>query len=184
MLPLTSDYVETSSGIAFDFENPTEDMFNIEDIAASLSKQCRFNGHTHTFYSVAEHCIHIEGWLAENRYNVETRLCGLLHDAVESVIGDMVRPIKHKMPKFLEIEHKLESIAFKKFGLLSPFPPIIKEIDTRIIRDEREQAMNPSNNVWATDDLEPLGVDIEFWYPGIAEKIFLDTYDNLQRTVV
>ena len=42
----------TASGKDFDLDNPYGFEYDIEDIANSLAKICRFNGHINDFYSV------------------------------------------------------------------------------------------------------------------------------------
>ncbi len=46
---------ELYSGTQFKYREPTFEMISIIDITQALSKMCRYGGHTHTFYSVAEH---------------------------------------------------------------------------------------------------------------------------------
>lgn len=64
---------------------------HIADIAHSLALQCRYNGHSSGFYSVARHSILV----AERLKGTEHELAGLLHDAAEAYLGDLVRPLKH-----------------------------------------------------------------------------------------
>ena len=51
--------IQTFTGKKFDPLNPNLNDFCIEDIAHSLSLQCRFTGHCRVFYSVAEHSVHV-----------------------------------------------------------------------------------------------------------------------------
>src|SRR5574338_265665 len=51
MLPI----IETFSGKMLDYENPTENMIDIVDIAHALSQICRFTGHCKQHYNVAQH---------------------------------------------------------------------------------------------------------------------------------
>lgn len=51
------NWILTHSGRQFDLVNPTAAMISPLDIAHSLSNLCRFNGHTRTHYSVAQHSM-------------------------------------------------------------------------------------------------------------------------------
>ena len=92
-----------NSGAYADLNDIPNMFFTWRDIAESLGKLCRFNGHCNTFYSVAQHCFHVSRLLDDAHkhaaHNVEIRLYGLLHDAHESFIGDMIQPLKSlKLP--------------------------------------------------------------------------------------
>jgi len=88
------------------------ETIDIETIAHSLALQCRWMGHIHDFYSVAEHCTRVASEcfrrysevMAESE-EMETdeerrrglglaALGGLLHDASETYGGDVISPIK------------------------------------------------------------------------------------------
>jgi hypothetical protein len=107
-------WCQTFTGRAFPLLSPTAADVDWRDIAASLSKQCRYNGHVQTFYSVAQHSVlaaevaigrHL--WDAIDRQVFETALeavgedalfrAVLLHDAPESYIGDLTTPMKEAM---------------------------------------------------------------------------------------
>mgnify|MGYP000976773550 FL=1 len=89
-------WVQTGSGIAFDLLEPTPEMVNFEvDIAESLARIARFNGHIRSgAYSVAQHSV--MGADALFRETGDPRLAAafLLHDAHEAYIGDMPTPVK------------------------------------------------------------------------------------------
>lgn len=85
-------WILTRSGRKFDLARPTADMVDPADIAHSLSMQCRFNGHTSRYYSVAQH-----SYLVADLVPAEDQLAGLLHDATEAYVGDLVRPLKEGM---------------------------------------------------------------------------------------
>jgi len=57
------------SGVLFDYGAPEKCEVKIEDIAAALSKVCRFAGHIHRFYSVAQHAVNVslQGTRREDR---------------------------------------------------------------------------------------------------------------------
>ncbi|HQP24038.1 MAG TPA: hypothetical protein PLP16_02645, partial [Smithellaceae bacterium] len=81
--------IHTFSGIAFDLLDPKPEMILVEDIVHSLSLINRFNGAAKFPYSVAQHSLYVAGLLPP-----ELKLQGLLHDAPEAYVGDMVSPLK------------------------------------------------------------------------------------------
>jgi uncharacterized protein len=85
----TGDWIQTYTGKQFWPLSPLPEDIVIEDIAHALSMQCRFGGHVRTFYSVAQHSVHVS-LLVEPQY----ALWGLLHDAAEAYLVDLPRPIK------------------------------------------------------------------------------------------
>jgi len=169
-------WIETYTGQAFHFLNPHPDEIHFTDIAHSLSMQARYNGHTKFFYSVAEHSVLMALWMIAEGHGYMVALTALLHDAAETYIGDMAQPVKEKLPEFRAIEKRIDIAVGLKFGTPYPFPSIIKEADTRILVDERSQAMRASGNKWGIDDLAPLGVLIMGWDPQEAKTRFLETY--------
>lgn len=152
-------WMEMVHGTAFTFENPKPEMINIDEIAHSLSRICRYNGHTKRHYSVAEHCILMADWVAD-QYWASPRdvLTALHHDDAECVIGDLIRPVKHKMQDFKKLENVIDQAMAAKFNTIWPFPEWLHDIDGRIIKDERASVMNQSRNEWGTDELDVLGV--------------------------
>jgi len=57
-------WITTYGGRKVNLYHPfSVDDIDINDIAHSLSKLCRFAGHTKKFYSVAEHCVHVSNVL-------------------------------------------------------------------------------------------------------------------------
>ena len=170
-----SGWMQTYTGRPFYPLEPLMDDVDIESIAHSLSMLCRYNGHCLRFYSVAEHCVHLS-------YTVDPEHArwALMHDAVEAYVGDMVRPVKNDMPEFRSIEDNLEAVLAGKFGLGWPMPAQVKEHDTRIVVDEREQNMAPSSLPWSLlEGYAPLGVTLQCWSPERAEAEYLSRYRQL-----
>lgn len=178
-------WMELHSGTQFRFKAPTVDMIHFEDIAASIGKMCRYAGHVHTFYSVAEHCCLLMRYARDNMPSVTQRelLTLLMHDATEAYMTDIPRPIKHTLPQFKAFEHVIEAVIAERFNLITPHPTFVKMLDTRILRDERAQAMNPSENDWGTDKLEPLGVKLCLWTPAEAIDNFTGDFQELIHDV-
>lgn len=153
---------------------------DIMDIAASLSKICRFTGHSHSFYSVAQHSV-----LVSMLVPFEYALDGLLHDAAEAYIGDISKPLKQvfemKAPGMLKgIEDKLDETINRRFGLTWTsydllVKPWVKHADLVALATEKRDLMASARTPWTAlpdphpDVIAPL-------LPPAAESLFLDRY--------
>ena len=84
-------FMFTASGKGHDLAKPE---IHWPDVSHALGMQCRFNGHTRCFYSVAQHCVNVAKLLRERGYDIETQLMGLLHDAGEAYVGDITVPVQ------------------------------------------------------------------------------------------
>lgn len=135
-------WFQTYTGIEFDFNNISPELINLEDIAHSLSNICRFGGHCGLFYSVAHHSL-IMSHYADNLYN---KKWALLHDATEAYVGDVIRPLKQKITGYDEIEQRVLISIAEKFGLSTPIPEKVKELDDLILQTERRFFWNDPIN--------------------------------------
>ena len=127
-----NNWITTKSGGRFDFANPTQAMLNIRDIAGALSKICRFGGHGRHFYSVAEHCINV----AHCTYALKgDPLAGLLHDAQEAYVGDMVTPLKGLLPGYQAIEDKIIELIRIKW-MVDIHAPAVRHSDGVMLWEE------------------------------------------------
>lgn len=112
------------------------DLVDIFDIARALSRQCRYNGHVGGFLSVARHSIWVADRLGMNGIGrPDLMLTGLLHDAAETYLGDLVRPLKHSEfgKAYLVAEEQAEAAIAKRFGTPFPMPPEVKEADSWVL---------------------------------------------------
>ena len=165
--PPGDSWMQTVSGGVFSPFAPEPNSIKIEDIAHALSNICRYNGHTRVFYSVAQHSV-----LVSQHCPHEHRLSGLLHDGAEAYLADIVRPVKPYLPDYRHLEARLEKAISERFGVPHPMPAIVKEIDTRILHDERNQLMTKPPRDWNIPG-EPLGIEIDPWAPDRARQTFL-----------
>ena len=116
------------SGRRLDILSPSPLDIEIEDIAHGLARVSRWNGQTKGRYglSVAQHAVLVEEILSRNAPQLaqKWRLAGLLHDAPEYVIGDMITPFKAALgPKYRQIEDSLQKAVHIRFGLPPDLPP-------------------------------------------------------------
>lgn len=118
----------TYSGRIMDVRAPKVEDLSIEDIAHSLSLQCRFGGHCKEFYSVAQHCVEVSKRVPE-----KDALWGLLHDASEAYLCDLPRPVKKLFPKYKEYENSLLGLVSERFGLSKKCPASVKRVDEMML---------------------------------------------------
>lgn len=129
------DVVRTVSGRYVSVLDPSIDDIDLLDIAHGLSMVCRYGGHVAAHYSVAEHSLNVAAQLQRMYQEPELTIAGLMHDASEAYIGDMVRPLKHstQLEAFRTVEHRLEQVIGAKFNLRFAADPRIKQIDNEIL---------------------------------------------------
>lgn len=168
--------IMTSMGHYFKLLEPESSCIDIEDIATALSNLCRFNGHTSTFYSVAEH-----SWYVSMLVPAEYALAGLLHDAAEAYVGDMTRPLKQLLPEYKAIEKRIEAEIFKRFGLPLELPACIKQVDLAMLATEQRDLMPPHDDGWALiAGIDPYDWKISPCLPNAAKALFLGRFAELR----
>src|SRR6201981_2982625 len=115
------------SGRRLDLLDPSPLDVEIEDIAHGLARVARWNGQTsgaHIF-SVAQHTLLVEAVMRTQtpRIDARLRLAGLLHDAPEYVIGDMISPFKAVLGgDYRVVEKRLLAAIHIRFGLPPRLP--------------------------------------------------------------
>jgi hypothetical protein len=170
----TASTILLHSGNYFDFLDPDNSKYTIEDIAHGLSMACRYAGQCREFYSVAEHSY----WVS---YLVPSELAyeGLMHDSSEAFTGDMNKPLKNLLHDFETIEKRIEESIAKRFKFKFPYPPEIKVADRQMLVTEQYQNMNKSH--WKKTDIEPANIKLGLWSPKKAKHMFLKRYYELQE---
>lgn len=174
------DWMQTFTGKQFYPADPHSDDYDINDVAHALSQLCRYGGHTSRFYSVAEHSI-LMSEVAEELFGLEGAYEALMHDGSEAYLPDIPKPVKNSFPAIDKAAQAIEKDFNRFFCIPFPMSPEIKDIDTRIVVDEKQALMNTHGNVkWHKyNDVWPLGVDIRCLSPVEAEAIFLKRFRRL-----
>ena len=119
--PRRGNWARVVSGGRFYPLDPRPEEIHIGDIAHALSNVGRFGGHTIRFYSVAQHSVLVSKLLGEAGHPPDTILRGLLHDAAEAYIGDMIRPLKlsPEMDPFRAAEYHIMRCVFSRSDLVA-----------------------------------------------------------------
>ncbi len=115
------------SGRRLNLLEPSPLDIEIEDIAHGLSRVARWNGQTSGdwAYSVAQHSVLVETLLGRFRNDMPVgwRLAGLVHDAAEYVIGDLISPFKAAVGfDYKSFEIDLLSAIHIRIGLPAQVP--------------------------------------------------------------
>jgi hypothetical protein len=147
-------WIQTWSGKRVFLDRPDRDVVEIEDIAHALANVCRFGGHSH-FYSVAQHSILVSELVREKDKSLA--LAGLLHDAAEAYLGDVVRPLKRILgASYSDLERAWMTVIAEKFSAPGVFDPLVKEADNQALAIERRDVMTQHPEIvkeW--EDLPP-----------------------------
>lgn len=205
--PSRGNWFQTASGRAFYPMDPRADEVFISDIAHALANICRFGGHAREFYSVGQHCLLVSFALApvkemdqlaaatsgigKQAYRdlLELGLLGLLHDAAEAYIGDMVSPVKHadELIGYRRVEGKVEKAIGERFQVRSyefgngP----VKDADRRMLftekRDLRGEGNVPPSLKWEDADKYPAYDDLVVrpMPAGAAREGYLERFADL-----
>jgi hypothetical protein len=136
-------YIETASGVDFYIDSSP---FDIKDIAAALSKLCRFNGHCERFYSVAQHSILVSDLM----HNLELGdpFEGLMHDATEAYLADIPSPWKVLLPEYKALESRLDARLRQQFRLPAKITEGCKKADYIALYIEAEDLIKSKGEKW------------------------------------
>lgn len=175
-------WMQTYTGKRFDFHRARLEDINIQDIAHHLSLLCRFNGATSRFYSVAQHSLYVS-YFAPKKFH----LWGLLHDAAEAYVGDVINPIKQldEYDELRVVEKKIEVTIWRRFGLLGldepnlGIPPEVRAVDLAMCLTEGKQLLGSTKD-WGLSG-KALAVTILPYSPAEAERVFLERYEELHE---
>jgi len=169
--------MNTQSGIEISFG---EDLVIVEeldvyDIAHALSNICRFNGHCREFYSVAQHSVLVS-------YHCENKLEGLMHDAPEAYLGDVIAPLKRVLGDvYARHEASLAQAIQVHFGLEDwDHLPDVMEADQAVLAAEVRDLMPPQCIEWVPiRGVEPIRRQIIPLPPLRAREAFLKRFGQL-----
>jgi len=171
------------SGRYFDFENLTDNVIDIEDIAQGLSNTCRFGGQCPEFYSVAQHSVLVFQLLRDvlGVGDPADLTQGLLHDGTEAYLGDVVSPLKRLLPGYRRAEHTLQRYIMTHFCLPIELDDRVKQADLMALAIEKRELWG-NRDEWAVLQ----GVPETPWSlmpqsPRVARGAFMRAFQYMER---
>ena len=184
-------WIITRSGRKFDLLDPKPQDVVLSDIAHALAHQCRFAGHTRTFYSVAYHSYlasYAVGKMPGLVVGEERRLIeleALLHDAHEAYCGDISAPLRNALAdRTSELEaiiNRIDEVIRRKFHLPTIPSPRVVEADRVMLATERRDVLAAAHNVeWPSlRGVRPLDRPIKPMTSERSEVLFYRRYIEL-----
>jgi 5'-deoxynucleotidase YfbR-like HD superfamily hydrolase len=128
-----NNWIQTYSGLQFDYEDLNLDGISIIDIAHALSNVPRYSGHVKFPYSVAQHSIIVSSLFGHK----ELAFQALMHDAAEAYLGDLPTPAKRLVPEYQELEDNVLRAIFKKYRIPYPIYESVHFADKQVLLAER-----------------------------------------------
>ena len=171
------NWMQTFLGHAYWPLDPSQSEVFIEDISHALSMICRYGGHSSRFYSVAEHCIHVSHLVTP-----ENALVGLLHDAPEAYLGDVIRPLKRFLGGYKDIERMNWAVIAQRFSVPYELPREVHEADNLACVTETRELMLPSpipQDDWRVTVTAPSAFKVQCFSPEEANRFFLARFYEL-----
>lgn len=153
-------WFQAYGGEAVDIIDPDPAQIHLRDIAVSLSRINRYNGHSRFPYSVAQHsllCLHMA---ATDGRSAQDQLHVLLHDAAEYAIGDITTPVKEALRYVMRgrnlqfdplrmIEEPLMKAVYTAAGITEKAPKdLVRDYDLRALAAEKEWFMALCERPW------------------------------------
>lgn len=174
---MSKEYIFLINGERFYLNKPELDKLDIDVIAEVLSKVCRFGGHIPDEpYSVAQHSVYVSRLCPP-----ELKMAGLMHDAPEHILGDVVSPLKKLMKEiYSPLERKLMRAIAKKFGFSfnHQVEMAVKHYDLAMLCEEFAQ-LRPNCPFDRNGHTYTSGVNIKVWGWKKAKREFIKEYRKL-----
>jgi hypothetical protein len=171
--------VNTRSGKQVSLLNPQADTICIEDIAHSLSMQCRFNGHTRQFYSVAQHCVLLSDLVPQDCAGL-----ALMHDAGEAYTGDITTPVHQCLEAAKLLEGGVFAVICRRFPALQKdcyLWRVVHRMDKQLCLEEARHLLpQVDTSEWYTDlpRIELPECYFSSWSPAEACSRFMSRYTS------
>lgn len=152
-------WVQTYSGRAFSLLNPQATDVVFEDIARHLAYTHRFNGITN--YTNAQHSLLVASIVWQVTKSKSATIHGLLHDAHEAYMGDIIGPMRAALKAMLgepfkqalgQITTNIDAVIREAFNLHDPafgaIAQVVTSADQRALFIERQMFLADPPAPW------------------------------------
>ena len=160
--------------------NPS--VFHPKHLARSLAHVPRFGGQTFRHYSVAQHSVRVANWVfRETEGNKTLAFKALLHDAAESVLGDVPSPLKALLGDvYKNLEAAALTAIFELYGLNPELNFPIKDGDLVLLATEARDYAPEDPVPWkCLEGVSPLPDSPDPWDEDTSTEVFLQAWELL-----
>jgi len=172
MTPYTDQaFVGLPGGRRFYFGGQIDpDQIVLKDVARSLSKTQRFNGHLDFDWSILQHSFLVADIVT--KFDRSLRRAALLHDAAEAYCCDLVQPIKALVPEYKDRVEAPIMRAFERKYSVSFCHRLIKQADLCACWYEAKVGgLEPESWGWPAFDAELADATIDVLDLMLADNI-------------
>jgi hypothetical protein len=192
-------WIQTASGKRFFYDDVTPQQFDVEDMAAGLSRLCRYNGQLKDgpeledeIYCIAQHSVYVYWFLRDHVPNCpeEALPWALLHDAVEGYYTDMPSPQKAMNPEYKAQEAWAEKMFLHAYGIPynEEIHDFVKYSDIQILWAESQEMCAIPSDLWdipglPETSLRTLDPDFYYWRPKKARAEYMKAYAEISHLI-
>lgn len=149
----------------------------LEDIAHSLAHIARFNGHGDPI-TVAQHSVQVS-----YRVSPEAAFLGLMHDATEAYLHDIISPLKQLLGEaYANLERKCWAVICEAFQIAES-PETWAEVKLADLRSLVTEARDcfPGGPLLLPGPVLPYPEPTEVWSHADAKRAFLERFRELHK---
>jgi hypothetical protein len=163
-----------TSGVELDLLDPIPEMINVNDIARSLSFQCRFGGHINRFLSVAQHSVMVAAMAPP-----ELRKYALLYNAYKAYLQDISAQLRSILgPAYKILQDRFMKVIAVRFELNPDTFSEVQLYDVRAAEIEYNAFKEGKLHEWQAECLS-LKIPTVVYGAEHSESFFMSTFYSI-----
>lgn len=188
-----SPWILTAGGRKFHYLANDPSEFNVDDMAAALSRMCRYSGHLSDkydddIYSVAQHSVYVYWLLLKKGAPTRALPWAIAHDMPEAYWTDVPSPLKSLLPEYKAMENNSAAVMRERYGIPhdEEIEHYVKWADMQVLYAESQELTSIPSQLWddgATSEYTLQEIDPQFflWRPRFARKMFLAAFEEAMQ---